>query len=49
MEEALYEITSLRQFARLTLSVPILEDTTIMNSAPAGEAPVGGGSPDRHQ
>lgn len=28
---ALYEITSMRQFARLTLSVPIPEDTTIMN------------------
>ncbi|GGU69452.1 hypothetical protein GCM10009504_28230 [Pseudomonas laurentiana] len=31
MEEALYEITSMRQFARLTLSTPIPEDTTIMN------------------
>ncbi|MBC9740815.1 MULTISPECIES: IS5 family transposase [Pseudomonas] len=31
MEEALYEITSMRQFARLTLSAPIPEDTTIMN------------------
>ncbi|PSS58916.1 IS5 family transposase [Pseudomonas sp. BBP2017] len=31
MEEALYEITSMRQFARLTLSAPISEDTTIMN------------------
>ncbi|VVN82474.1 hypothetical protein PS723_01199 [Pseudomonas fluorescens] len=31
MEEALYEITSLRQFARLTSSAPIPEDTTIMN------------------
>jgi len=31
MEEALYEITSMRQFARLTLSAPILEDTTIIN------------------
>ncbi|QJQ11444.1 IS5 family transposase [Pseudomonas putida] len=31
MEEALYEITSKRQFARLTLSAPIPEDTTIMN------------------
>jgi len=30
-EEALYEITSMRQFARLTLSAPIPEDTTIMN------------------
>lgn len=27
----LYEITSMRQFARLTLSAPIPEDTTIMN------------------
>lgn len=31
MEKALYEITSMRQFARLTLSAPIPEDTTIMN------------------
>ncbi|MEX0295714.1 transposase [Pseudomonas putida] len=31
MEEALYEITSMRQFARLTLSAPTPEDTTIMN------------------
>ncbi len=31
MEEALYEITSMRHFARLTLSAPIPEDTTIMN------------------
>ncbi|KAB0493525.1 MAG: IS5 family transposase [Pseudomonas sp.] len=31
MEEVLYEITSMRQFARLTLSAPIPEDTTIMN------------------
>ncbi len=31
MEEALYEITSMRQFARLTLSAPSPEDTTIMN------------------
>ncbi|WP_080963142.1 IS5 family transposase [Pseudomonas fluorescens] len=31
MEQALYEITSMRQFARLTLSAPIPEDTTIMN------------------
>ncbi len=31
MEEALYEITSMRQFARLTLGAPIPEDTTIMN------------------
>lgn len=31
MEEALYEITSMRQFARLALSAPIPEDTTIMN------------------
>ncbi|EGH35770.1 transposase IS4 family protein, partial [Pseudomonas syringae pv. japonica str. M301072] len=30
-EEALYEITPMRQFARLTLSAPIPEDTTIMN------------------
>ena len=34
MEEALYEITSMRQFARLTLSAPIPEDTTIMNFRP---------------
>ncbi len=31
MEEALYEITPMRQFARLALSAPIPEDTTIMN------------------
>ncbi len=31
MEEALYEITSMRQFARLTLSAPIPEDTTTVN------------------
>lgn len=31
MEETLYEITPMRQFARLTLSAPIPEDTTIMN------------------
>ena len=31
MEEALYVITPMRQFARLTLSAPIPEDTTIMN------------------
>ncbi|MFC6478861.1 IS5 family transposase [Pseudomonas asuensis] len=31
MEEALYEMTSIRQFARLTLSAPIPEDTTILN------------------
>ncbi|XBV16806.1 Transposase InsH [Pseudomonas putida] len=31
MEESLYEITLTRQFARLTLSAPIPEDTTIMN------------------
>lgn len=31
MEEALYEITSLRQFAQLTLGAPIPEDTTLMN------------------
>lgn len=30
MEEALYEITPMRQFARLTLSAPIPEDTTLM-------------------
>lgn len=30
MEEALCEITPMRQFARLTLSAPIPEDTTIM-------------------
>lgn len=29
MEEALYEIASMRQFARLTLSAPIPEDNTI--------------------
>jgi len=34
MEEALYEITSMRQFARLTLSAPIPEDPTIMNFRP---------------
>lgn len=28
MKEALYEITSMRKFARLTLSAPIPEDTT---------------------
>jgi len=33
MEEALYEITPMRQFARLTLSAPIPEDTTIMKFA----------------
>lgn len=27
----MYEITSMRQFARLALSAPIPEDTTIMN------------------
>lgn len=31
MEEALYEITPMSQFAHLTLSPPIPEDTTIMN------------------
>jgi IS5 family transposase len=31
MEAALYEITPMRQFARLTLSAPIPEDTKIMN------------------
>jgi hypothetical protein len=31
MDEALYEITPMRQFARLTLSAPVPEDTTIMN------------------
>lgn len=31
MEEALYDITSMRQFTRLTLSGPTPEDTTIMN------------------
>ncbi|CAM3094330.1 Transposase InsH N-terminal domain-containing protein [Pseudomonas plecoglossicida] len=31
MEEALYEITPIRQFAHLTLSAPIPEDTTIMS------------------
>jgi IS5 family transposase len=31
MEEALYEMTSMRQFARLTLSAPIPEDTTAMD------------------
>jgi len=31
MVEALYEITPMRQFARLTLGAPIPEDTTIMN------------------
>jgi IS5 family transposase len=31
MEEALYEITPMRQFADLILSAPIPEDTTIMN------------------
>jgi IS5 family transposase len=31
MVEALYEITLMRQFARLTLSAPVPEDTTIMN------------------
>lgn len=31
MEEALYEITLMRQFARLILSALLPEDTTIMN------------------
>ncbi|SQH32410.1 transposase IS4 family protein [Pseudomonas mucidolens] len=31
MEEALYEITPMHQFAQLTLSAPIPEDTTILN------------------
>ncbi len=31
MEEALYEITPMRQFARLTLSAPPPEDTTSMD------------------
>jgi hypothetical protein len=31
MEEALYEITPMRQFAHLTLSAPIPENTTLMN------------------
>jgi IS5 family transposase len=31
MEEALYEISPIRQFARLTLSASIPEETTIMN------------------
>jgi IS5 family transposase len=39
MEEALYEITPMRQFASLTLSAPIPEDTTIMKSRHAG-API---------
>ncbi len=30
MEEALYQMTSTRQFARLTPSAPIPKDTTIM-------------------
>lgn len=30
MEEALYEIAPIRQFARLSLSAPISENTTIM-------------------
>ncbi len=36
MEEALYEIPPMRQFARLTLSAPIPEDTTIMNFRAGG-------------
>lgn len=31
MEEALYKITPMRQFVRLTLSAPIPEDNTIMS------------------
>ncbi len=31
MEEALYEIASLRCFANLTLSEPITDETTILN------------------
>jgi IS5 family transposase len=31
MEKVLYEITPMRQFARLTLSTSIPKDTTIMN------------------
>jgi IS5 family transposase len=31
MEEALYEIASMRQFARLTLTAPIPDETTILN------------------
>jgi IS5 family transposase len=31
MEEALYEIASMRQFARLTLTKPIPDETTILN------------------
>jgi IS5 family transposase len=31
MEEALYEIASMRQFARLTLTQPIPDETTILN------------------
>lgn len=31
MEEALYEITPMRQLARLTLSPPVPEDNTIVN------------------
>ncbi|MNJ25652.1 hypothetical protein D3C77_201030 [compost metagenome] len=31
MEEALYEITLMRQFARLTLSATIPEDTTFIS------------------
>jgi IS5 family transposase len=31
MEEALYEIASMRQFARLTLTKPIPDETTIFN------------------
>lgn len=31
MEEALYEITSLRSFSRLSLNEPIPDETTILN------------------
>jgi IS5 family transposase len=31
MEEALYEIASLRAFAQLSLSAPIPDETTILN------------------
>lgn len=49
MEEALYEITSMRQFARLTLSAPIPEDTTIMNFRHLLEASVGSRHSGNHQ
>ncbi len=35
MEETSYAITSIHQFARLTLSVPIREDATLMMCARA--------------